>query len=140
MLIFKESQGIGISLPPDQQLNLSDKEEISNAINTNSVLAFDIYEDGKMMAFAMLRRYKTGFFLWNYAVDYNFQNKGNGTKILKALIEKLTNEFDAKFITTTYKYGNESAKRLYEKMGFVQTDVVNENGIYEINMILQLRK
>ncbi len=102
-------------------------------------MAFDIFVDEQNIAFAMLRPYKTGFFLWDYAVDFNFQNKGYGSKILKALIEKLKNEFNAEFITTTYKFGNHSAERLYEKVNFIQTDIVNENGIHEINMILQLK-
>ncbi len=139
MIIFKKSNGIKINLMPEHFDNLSDEEEIAKVLETNSVLAYDIYEDKYLIAFAMLRPYKTGFFLWDYAIDYNFQNKGYGTKILKDLINKLKMEFDAEFITTTYKFGNYSAKRLYEKVGFIQTDVVNENGIHEINMILQLK-
>ncbi len=35
MIIFKESKGISINLAPEQLLNLSDKAEISTAINSN---------------------------------------------------------------------------------------------------------
>ncbi len=139
MIIFKESEGLDINLTSEQLLNLSDKEEILDAIKSKSVFVFDVFENEQLIAFAMLRPYETGFFLWDYAIDYDFQNKGYGTKILKALIEKLKTEFNAECITTTYKFGNYSAKRLYEKVGFIQTDIVNENGIHEINMILQLK-
>lgn len=38
-------------------------------------------------------------------------------------------------MTTTYIWGNEHAKHVYEKVGFVETDVVDEDGIHEVNMI-----
>ncbi len=36
--------------------------------------------------------------------------------------------------TTTYVWGNEHAKRLYESVGFVETDVVEEADYKEVNM------
>ena len=37
-------------------------------------------------------------------------------------------------ITTTYIYGNDHAKHIYEKVGFVETDVVDEPDCHEVNM------
>ena len=38
-------------------------------------------------------------------------------------------------LTTTYKAGNERAKKLYKKIGFIETDVVEEEDCHEVNMI-----
>jgi diamine N-acetyltransferase len=47
-------------------------------------------------------------------------------------------KYGARCFTTTYIWGNEQAKRVYEKVGFVETDVVNEDGIHEVNMLMDL--
>jgi hypothetical protein len=38
-------------------------------------------------------------------------------------------------MTTTYKLGNEPARKLYEKVGFIQMDIVDEEDCQEVNMI-----
>ena len=38
-------------------------------------------------------------------------------------------------ITTTYIWGNTVAAHLYESLGFVETDVVDEPDCHEVNMI-----
>ena len=53
------------------------------------MIAFDIYDDEKLIGFAMLREYeKESYFLWNYAIDYRYQNKGYGTKAHIEAIKK----------------------------------------------------
>ena len=37
-------------------------------------------------------------------------------------------------MTTTYIWGNEQAKHVYEKVGFVETSVVDEPNCHEVNM------
>ncbi|MCL2619678.1 MAG: hypothetical protein FWD97_01925 [Defluviitaleaceae bacterium] len=54
------------------------------------------------------------------------------------LIDALKLGYAAKIITTTYTHGNEVAKGLYQSLGFVQTDVICEDGVYEVNMALSL--
>lgn len=50
----------------------------------------------------------------------------------------LEQEYQARVVTTTYTYGNDHAKYVYEKVGFCETDVVDENGIHEVNMVAEL--
>jgi diamine N-acetyltransferase len=57
---------------------------------------------------------------------------------LQLLINKLKKDYSADVITTTYIYGNETAKKLYEAIGFVQTDIICESDIHEVNMELLL--
>ena len=50
------------------------------------------------------------------------------------LINMLKKEYGAKRLTTTYIWGNEHAKHVYEKVGFVKTSVVDEHDCHEVNM------
>ena len=101
-------------------------------------MAFDIYENEDLIGFAMLKQFdKNKFFLWDYAIDFRYQNQGFGFKALKELIEFLKTEYDCKLITTTYKIGNEIACGLYKKVGFKERDVVDDGDIKEVNMQLE---
>ena len=89
----------------------------------------------------MIRKYADKqFFLWNYAIDKNFQNKGLGERALKKFILFLKDEFDIEVMTTTYTWGNEKAKHLYEKIGFVESSVVDEEDCHEVNMTYEITK
>ncbi len=136
---FINSSCIKIELAECQKMQLSSKEKIEAALTSNDVISFDIYTyPNVLIGFAMLHNCGDGWFLWNYAIDVNFQNQHYGQRALGELCELLKLKYNAKWITTTYKHGNEIARRMYERVGFVQTDIVCENGIHEINMILHL--
>ena len=62
------------------------------------------------------------------------KNKGYGTKALIELGEKLKNEYGIKKMTTTYIWGNEHAKHVYKKVGFIETSVVDAPDCHEVNM------
>ena len=99
-------------------------------------MAFDIYTDELLIGFAMVKKFDKGaYFLWNYAIDYKFQNKSYGAKALVAFIDYMKDTYHMSKMTTTYICGNEHAKHLYEKVGFVETDVVDEEDCHEVNMI-----
>lgn len=136
---FVESKGILIHLTEEQRMQISTFEAIQKMIGKPEILAYDIYLDSHCIGFAMLRKYSsTDYFLWDYAMDCNCQNKGYGTMALRQLIEFMKNKFHAKELTTTYLWGNEHAKHVYEKVGFIETDVVDEDDIHEVNMIKYL--
>ena len=125
-----------IELSDEQRKQLSSKEKIEVALKDKNIFSFNIYEQDNLIGFAMLRKYSDmGYFLWNYAIDIRYQNKGYGTKALLFLIDYFETKYNALEITTTYTYGNEIAKHIYEKIGFVETDIVDEDGIHEVNMI-----
>ncbi|MCR5422065.1 MAG: hypothetical protein K6E74_00295 [Bacilli bacterium] len=48
-------------------------------------------------------------------------------------------QYEATEMTTTYLFGNEHAKYIYEKVGFVETDVVDEEDCHEVNMIYYIK-
>ena len=132
---FIKSEEMKVYVFPCQKNQISSKEKIKENIKNENVLAFDVYEKGKLIAFVMLREFEENqYFLWNFAVDKNYQNMGCGQKILKALIDFLKQNYNLKKLTTTYKIGNEHAKYIYEKIGFKEKEVDNE--MNEINMEL----
>ena len=80
------------------------------------------------------------YFLWEYAIDLNHQNRHKGTQALREFISYLKDDYDAEEITTTYIYGNEHARHIYEKAGFVETDVVDEPDCHEVNMAYYVKR
>lgn len=133
---FVESKSVKISVLPEQVKQLSSKESIEEAFSTENVLSFDIYKDELLIGFVMVRQFDEGkYFLWNYAIDYKYQNHNYGTKALVDFIAYMEKEYRMSVLTTTYKAGNELAKKLYEKIGFIETDVVEEEDCHEVNMI-----
>ena len=136
---FIPSKEMKVDVSKEQQKQISSKESIKKACKKRNVIAFDIIIDDKIIGFAMLRRYaRHGYFLWDYAIDKDYQNKGYGSEVLKELFSLIKNKYKAKEMTTTYIWGNEHAKHLYEKVGFVETDVVDEPDCHEVNMIIKL--
>ncbi|MBR5742692.1 MAG: GNAT family N-acetyltransferase [Clostridia bacterium] len=116
---------------------LSTKEDIKTIIrdNPDTVMAFDIYDGADLIGFALVHRFEEGkYFLWEYAVDARHQNRHKGTRALTDFLAFMKTRFDAKEITTTYIYGNDHARHVYEKVGFVETDVVDEPDCHEVNM------
>ena len=136
---FQPSKEMIISILPEQEDQLCTKETIKEVFakdDKGECTAFDIFDGDTMVGFAMFCEYPEGcFFLWNYAIDAAYQNKGIGTKALRELLEYMVSNFHVKQFTTTYVWGNEHAKRLYESVGFIETDVVVEEDYKEVNMI-----
>ena len=136
-MTFVRSTEMKITLAPDQEGMLSTKETIKEIIkeNPDTVMAFDIFDGDDLIGFVLVHRFeKQKYFLWEFAIDINHQNRHKGSKALAAFIDYLKTRHDAREITTTYIYGNEHAKHVYEKAGFVETDVVDEPDCHEVNM------
>ena len=126
-----------IELTPEQSEMLSTKENIKRIIrdNPDTVMAFDIMDGNNLIGFVLVHRFEDRkYFLWEYAIDIHFQNQHKGTQALTEFINYMKTRYDAKEITTTYIYGNEHAKHVYERVGFIETDVVDEPDCHEVNM------
>ena len=141
-MTFIESTEMKITLSPEQAEMLSTRETIKEIIqkNPDTVMAFDIYDDGELIGFVLVHRFEEKkFFLWEFAIDQSYQNQHKGTNALIAFIDYMKTHYDAVEMTTTYIFGNEHAKHVYEKVGFVETDVVDEPGCHEVNMAYYLQ-
>ena len=135
---FIPSTEMKINLLPEQERWLSSKESIRKQCTREDVVAFDVFKDSVCVGFALLRRWEDGFFLWDYAIDHAWQGQGLGFAALKELIALMKEQYGAKFLTTTYIWGNDQAKALYEKAGFAETDVVDEPDCHEVNMLYRI--
>ncbi len=136
-MTFTESTEMKINVRPDQEEFLSSKETIRAIIreNPDTVMAFDIWDGDDLIGFVLVHRFEAQkYFLWEYAIDRRCQNQRKGTKALAEFMEYLRVRHHAKEVTTTYIYGNDHAKHVYEKVGFVETDVVDEPDCHEVNM------
>lgn len=128
-----------LTLSEADRKQLSLPERIEQALTDPNVLSYDIWNNGMRVGFAMLCPFEgDGFFLWNFAIDSAYQNQHYGQRALRELLALLKQEHHAKVVTTTYTFGNGHAKHVYEKVGFRETDVVDENGIHEVNMAVEL--
>lgn len=138
-MIFKRSDGIKITLLKEQEEMLQTKDNIKKCIGYRTTIAFDIFDKDDLIGFAMLDRFDEGcYFLWDYAIDAKFQNKHYGTKTLIELIKHMKDNYKLHTMTTTYIFGNTRAKHVYEKVGFIETDEVNNEQTHEVNMILKI--
>ena len=138
---FAKSDSMKVDVLPSQEGELCTKETIADICKSETVVAFDVYRKGTLVGFALLRKYdENGYFLWNYAIDAKYQNRGFGTEILRELISIMRDEYGADELSTTYIFGNEHAKHVYEKVGFIETDVVDEPDCHEVNMELVINK
>ena len=137
-IIFIPSTEIKVELLDDQWEHLCSKETIKKACKKKGVFAFDIYDNDALIGFAMFSKWKGTYFLWNYAIGKEFQNKGYGTASLYALFDYMKAKYNAKTITTTYIWGNDIAKHVYEKVGFTETNVVVDGDYKEVDMVINL--
>ena len=138
---FIGSSEMKITLTPEQAEMLSTKETIREVIqkHPDTVLAFDIYDGEDLIGFVLVHRFEDRkYFLWDYAIDVRFQNQHKGTQALQEFIAFMKANYDAIAFTTTYVYGNEHAKHVYETVGFVETDVVDEPDCHEVNMLYEV--
>jgi len=140
MFEFRITKEMNIFLNDDQYKQISSKDNIRKTLELNKAIGFDIINDNEIVGFAMLRKYDDGcYFLWDYAIDCKYQNKQFGTKALMELIEYFKNNYSLKEMSTTYVVGNSIAAHVYEKIGFVTTDIVDEDDIHEANMLLTIK-
>ena len=140
-MTFVKSDQMKVSVAPEQEQMLSTKETIREIIrkNPDSVLAYDIVDGDELIGFVLVHRFEEGkYFLWEYAIDLRWQNRHKGTRALTEFIDFMKTRHGAKEITTTYIYGNDRAKHVYERVGFVETDVVDEPDCHEVNMAYQI--
>ena len=140
MFESKNTKMMNVDLAEEQYKQISSKERINQALLLNKAIGFDIVLNDKIIGFAMLRKYDEGcYFLWDYAIDYKYQNKQYGTKALLELIEFFKVDYSLKEMSTTYIFGNMIATHVYEKVGFVTTSIVDEDDIHEVNMLLKIK-
>ena len=97
---------------------------------------FAIYANNTLVGFIMLGFYESRnqYTLWKFLIDKQHQYKGYGKEALKLGIAYLKDRFGAKEIYVGVSLGNETAKHLYNSVGFKETGIV-ENNMEEMRFI-----
>lgn len=55
---------------------------IRKTLELGKAIGFDILKDNNAVGFAMLRKHdERCYFLWNYAIDYKYQNPQYGKRL-----------------------------------------------------------
>lgn len=127
-----------IELPQDQAKQVSKACKIRAALKKSENIGLDVYLRNTRIAFCLIHELDVDeAFLWNFIVDPEYQHKGYGKAILNELIDFLRSKGYNELVTT-YKCGNDIAKSLYEKVGFIKIDEIHDGEINEVNMSITL--
>lgn len=127
-----------IVLPEEQAKQVSNACKIRAALRKKENFGYDVYLNNDRIAFCLIHELDNDeAFLWNYIVEPEFQHQGYGKEILNELIDILAEKGYSELITT-YKCGNDVARGLYEKVGFVETGEIHDEETDEVNMSITL--
>ena len=146
MIILKEitkdniDDVIALKVREDQnRFVISNAESLAKAyVYSKTAYPFAVYDDETLVGFIMMGYYelKDYYTLWEFMIDYRFQNKGYGRQALKLGLDFVKDKFNPDSIYTGVAPGNSVAKGLYESVGFKDTGLV-ENGMEEMRMSLR---
>lgn len=102
-MLFQPSKSMKVTVLPEQENQLSSKDKIASACLKENVLAYDIYFQDLLIGFVMVRKFDEGsYFLWNYAIDYKYQNQNYGAVALREFIRFMKDTYGMSEMTTTY--------------------------------------
>ena len=97
---------------------------ISEALKDPNSLLYILLKDGQVIGVCTVDVSGTSNYLYGLAVVEDYRGKGYGSYLVKCLVNQLIEQND-KFFQIAVEDSNVGAKRLYEKIGFVnQTQVV----------------
>ena len=103
MFVFKQSKEMKVRVSKEQEENIQTLENIKICCGYDVTIAFDIILDNEIIGFAMFEKYtKRTYFLWDYAIDIKYQNKGYGTQALIELGDMLKRKYGATNTLNTY--------------------------------------
>ena len=104
----------------------------------NDVYPFAIYNDDEPVGFMMLDEdlEERSIVIWRMMFPEEHTNKGYGTEAIQKIITLIKESGKYDTIILDYVQGNDAAKHVYEKAGFVATGEMNNGN--EVVMELKL--
>ena len=137
--------------PDNWRLRLAVREDQKNFVADRAVIlarayayresrsrAFMIYNDEEPVGMALYYDYEEGsaYDFSQFFIDERYQGRGFGQKAAELIIQMMRNDGKYDKVVLCYIEGDETARRLYEKLGFRHTGEAYED---EITMELRLR-
>ncbi|MBP1907690.1 diamine N-acetyltransferase [Paenibacillus turicensis] len=92
-----------------------------------------IYEDDEMVGFVMYGIDEGELWIMRYMIDYRYQGKGFGKLALGLIIDEVWKSYTEQQIKISIEPENKKAKKLYERLGFVDTNTFEDD---ELVMVL----
>lgn len=101
------------------------------------VYPFAIYHEETPVGFMMLDEdlEERSLVIWRIMFPEEYQNKGYGTQAIKQIIQLAKDSGKYDFILLDYVPENEIAKHVYEKLGFLPTGEIINNGEIEMKLV-----
>ncbi len=130
---FVKTRKLHVNLLPFQSKYMSSSDDIKEAIKEDNVTALDIIKNGNIIGFVMIKNYGSYINLSNYAIDCNYQNKGNGKKALKEFIKYVNDEYNISNIRVAISKDNKKALHIFNDSNFIQMSSSNDR----IDMLLE---
>ena len=92
-----------------------------------------IYDDDIPVGMVMYYEYAEAdeYIFGELLIDEKFQHKGYGEKATKLVLDLMRNDGKYSKVCLCYIDGNNAAKKLYEKLGFIETDRDDDEIIME---------
>jgi diamine N-acetyltransferase len=124
---------IALELAPDQEGFVPS--------NLYSIAESQFYPDARSTAIYNERNQLVGYALWGrdiladkwkifrVMVDKSHQRQGYGKSAIRAIIAQISQEPDGHEILISYQTDNETARRLYAKLGFVEQEIDPEGKV-----------
>ncbi|MBD5510025.1 MAG: GNAT family N-acetyltransferase [Lachnospiraceae bacterium] len=106
--------------------------------DAGDVYPFAIYNEETPVGFMMLDEdtEERCLVIWRIMFPEEHQRKGYGTRAIQQIIQLAKDSGKYDFIILDYVPGNEIAKHVYEKLGFLPTGEIVNNGEIEMKLAL----
>ena len=93
---------------------------------------------GFITIFPYPRKLGGGLYIVNLNVAKSYRRRGLAQKLIITACSTYHNVHRGRYVTLDVAKTNTPARRLYEKMGFILTDIPSQNGITDVVMIAKL--
>ncbi|MEI4831640.1 GNAT family protein [Bacillus sp. FJAT-53711] len=129
----------------EERIQIFERWVGSNAFFLGACQVYDfipraIYDNQTLIGFTSYgyRKEHKRYELISIMLGHQYQGKGYGTPILKAVVDEMSELYKCKEIYLSVIHDNESAKRIYEKIGFKATGEIEKGHHDELVYCLKL--
>lgn len=123
---------INLKVAPEQEKFVADNAVSIAQAHFHPEIAWfrAIYADETPIGFVMLEndRVNSLYSLWRFMIDARFQRQGFGRCAIELVLESVKTRSGVKTLFTSCVSGDGSPRKFYEKIGFIDTGKIDEDG------------